>query len=59
MSERERQPERKKETPYLEFRWEDIPPGTCRIMRFGDKRIAVCKDEDDRRIRLYEVIGEE
>ncbi len=45
-------------TPYIEFRWEDIPPGACRIMRLGDKKIAICKDERDDKIRLYEVVEE-
>ena len=33
--------------------------GACRIMRWGDKLVAVCKDEKGDKIRIYEVVGEE
>ena len=40
----------------LVFRPDDIPPGSCRLMRLGDKRVAVCRDEEGDKIRIYEVI---
>ncbi|MHA1593407.1 MAG: hypothetical protein ACTSXX_01565 [Candidatus Baldrarchaeia archaeon] len=43
----------------LRFNPDEIPPGTCRIMRWGDKLVAVCKDEKGDKIRIYEVVGEE
>ena len=48
--------EKSKRTAHLVFRWDDIPPGTCRIMQLGDKRVAVCKDEAGDKVRIYEVI---
>jgi len=57
MSPEENRPQKKgRKAPSLVFRWDEIPPGTCRLMRFGDKLVAVCKDESGDKVRVYEVI---